>query len=133
LAERLADSLLCRPQLEEGSELIGLAGHPLQFGCIEPPASQAGDLPRVHVLDVQADRTIDRRCDGDPVAAVADAHRESVDVRATAVFVAKFRGVAEERADEFQQQVLRSRALVVTGRRHPHVYPTVSHRKKVTR
>jgi hypothetical protein len=64
---------------------------------------------------------------------VADAHREAVDGRTPSRLVPEYCGAVEERTGEFQQQVLRSRALVVTGRRHPHMHLTVSHRKKVTR
>jgi hypothetical protein len=131
--ERLADCFLSRPQVEEGHQLIGLASHPLQLGRIEPAPSQSSDLPRVHVFDIHADRPGRRRGDRHEGAAVADAHREAVDVRTPVRFVAQFRGAVEERAGEFQQQISRSRALIVTGRRDPHMYPTVSHRKKVTR
>jgi hypothetical protein len=131
LAEGFAYCFFGGPEVEEGDQVVGLLGHPLEFCGVEPAVGEGGHLARVDVFDVHAERTRDRRGNHYEITAVADADRQPVDVRLPVAGVMERRR-ADQRAREVEQQGVGRGARLGAGRRHPDMY-RITHRKKVTR
>nr|WP_238164248.1 hypothetical protein [Kribbella pittospori] len=130
LAEGFADCFFGGPEVEEGDQVVGLLGHPLEFGGVEPAVGEGAHLAGMDVFDVHAERTRQRRGNHHEIAAVADAHGQPVNVRLPVVRVMKRRR-ADKRARQIEQQPVGSGARLGAGRRHPDMY-RITHRKKVT-
>jgi len=138
VTERLANSLLRRPELKKRRQLVSLGAHPRQLSRIEPATRECSHVARRMVFDVHTDRPCLRRRNHHELAAVAAAHRETVDAGLAAGFVAQGRR-ADERAREVEQQVVGRGSRLITGRGNPDVHGfqtgsrTFLHRKKVSR
>lgn len=129
--KRLPHRLLRRPQLEKRDQPIPLPPHPLQLPRGEPPLSQPSHIPSPGLLEVDPNRPVVRRGDGDQALGVRDAHREPVDARPHALVVTEDR-IVDERARERAQQTVGSAPRLITNRRQPDLDGT-SHRPNVSR
>jgi len=128
--KRFTDGLLRGPQPQEGEQI---AAHPVQLVRVEPALRQTAHRARIHVLEVDPDRAGTTCGHRDLRAAVAEAHRQSVDLRPAVRGVPQDR-IGDEGSGQRQQQRVGGGAGVVTGRRRPDLDTTSSsHRRKVTR
>lgn len=135
--------------MQECLEFFGLDPHPGELGRGEPAAGEGADGSGVAVFEVYADWARQSGGDGDEALAVADAHRERVDVGSTGGVVPQYRGAdtgagagaaaGEQGAGEVEEQGVSGGSLVALDGFQPDVHGgqigarTLNHRKKVSR